>query len=224
MSLPPARWEAAASLPTLRLPRARPASLDLLLSMVWGARNDGIREPFRAQLNHNALKAHWVHTSDGWSLPLWRCPPRGDGCGTPIVLAGDLCLGPRSMDLNDGRSLVRYFHDLGFDVYLFGHRAGPKAIRPNHATTIDFDSIISHDVPAAIQAVRAFSQSRRVHWVGHGFGGQCLVGYLAHDGDDEIGAGALLSSPVRFEPYRATIRRVAAIAERLPQNWRIPTQ
>jgi len=128
------------------------------------------------------------------------------------------------MDLHEDRSLVQYFHRLGFDVYIFGHRAGPKAIPPQHQTSIDFDSIVRHDVPAAIKTVRSFSQTRRIHWVGHGFGGQCLVGHLAQDGGDDIGAGALLSSAVHFEPYRATIRRVAAIAERLPQAWRIPTQ
>ena len=190
--------------------------------MIWGARNQDAREPFKTKPEQTVLKAGWAHTEDGWSLPLWRCPPQAGATGEPIILAADLCLGPQSMDFQTDRSLVRYFHQLGYDVFVFGHRGVPDAVAPRGKITIDYDNIVQHDVPAAIGAVRAITQARRVHWVGHGFGGQCLIGHLANDGHDDLASGALLSTPVKFRPHKSMLGRVARIARFLPEDWRLP--
>ena len=100
--------------------------------------------------------------------------------------------------------------------------AGAAGIADSPA--VDFDGIIAHDVPAAIAVARSLSGAQRVHWIGHGLGGQFLVGHIASDGLNDIAAGVLLSTPVRFEKLKATPRRIAAVAKLLPESWRIPTR
>jgi polyhydroxyalkanoate synthase subunit PhaC len=222
MSLPPVQWAEAA----IQAPRARSrqASVDLILAMIWGARNGGIREPFKAALTTTDLQPHWTQSEDGWSAPLWRLPPPPGATGEPVIIAPGAGLGPRSVDLSAERSLVRFLHARGFDVYIFSHRGCADARRPNGPCIIDFDSIVRHDVPAALAMVKAISGAERVHWVGHGLGGQCLVGHIASDGEEDIAAGVLMSTPVRFKSLKTTARRVAAVARHLPADWQIPNR
>lgn len=224
MSLPPVQWSEAKTAPETALERYRKPGLELALSMLWGARNEGVREPFKAQTQASDLEATWYKTEDGWSAPLWRLPAKPGATGEPVILASGIGLSPRSLDLDPSRSLVKHLHDEGFDVYLFTHRGSPDARPPSESPAVDFDGIIAHDVPAAIAVARSLSGAQRVHWIGHGLGGQFLVGHIASDGLNDIAAGVLLSTPVRFEKLKATPRRIAAVAKLLPESWRIPTR
>lgn len=222
MSLPPAKWEEALALPTTALEPTRGRAAGLLMSMLWGARNEGLREPFVAKLAPTLLSCGWTQTEDGWRLPLWRAPAPPDGSGEPVILAPDLGLNALCFDLNSDRSLVRHLHSRGFDVYVFCHRGHPDAVPPAHNPVLDFDAIVAHDVPAAIATAKAQTGAERVHWVGHGFGGQCLVGHLANDGDRDLCASVLMSTPVTFPTLKTSARRAAAIASALPSTWRLP--
>ena len=194
----------------------------MLLSMLWGARNEGLREPFVARLEPSLLKSGWTQTEDGWRLPLWRAPAPASGSGEPVILAPDLGLNALCFDLNSDRSLVRHLHNQGFDVFVFCHRGHPDALPPGANACIDFDAIVAHDVPAAIETAKAQTGATRVHWVGHGFGGQCLVGHIANDGDRDLSSCVLMSTPVTFPRLRTSARRAAAIASALPSTWRLP--
>ena len=222
VSLPPAKWEEAHSLPSTALKPSRSHAVNLVLSMLWGTRNDGIREPFTATLDSTMLGSGWTQTEDGWSLPLWRAPAPADGSGEPVILAPDLGLNALCFDLSSDRSLVRNLHANGFDVYVFCHRGHADAVPPRHNPRIDFDAIVSHDVPAAIATVKAQSGAERVHWVGHGFGGQCLIGHMANDGDRDLSSSVLMSAPVRFPKLSTSARRAAAVAQSLPSTWQLP--
>jgi predicted alpha/beta hydrolase len=224
MSLPPARWAKANDAFQVALDRPRKPAVDLLMSMVWGVRNEGAREPFKASTTGSDLSAVWYQTEDGWTAPLWRLPPRAGATGEPVIIAPGLGLGPRSIDLNTDRSLVRFLHAEGYDVFVFSHRGVESARPPSLGAVIDFDAIVEHDLPAAIALVKQLSGAKKVHWVGHGLGGQCLIGHLASDGGSDIAAGVLMSTPVRFQPLKATARRIAAVAKHLPEGWRVPTR
>jgi predicted alpha/beta hydrolase len=222
VSLPPAKWEEALSLPATALDSPRGPAVSLLMSMFWGARNDGLREPFLARLDPTLLTSGWTQTADGWRLPLWHAPAPAGSRGEPVILAADLGLNARCFDLHSDRSLVRHLHTRGFEVFVFCHRGHRDAVPPQHRPQVDFDAIVAHDVPAAIATVKAQTGAERVHWIGHGFGGQCLVGHMANDGDRDLSASALISSPVTFPSLKTTARRAAAIANVLPSTWRLP--
>ena len=190
--------------------------------MLWGARNEGLREPFIADLDPTLLSSGWTQTEDGWRLPLWRAPAPSGGSGEPVILAPDLGLNALCFYLNSDRSLVRHLHAEGFDVYVFCHRGHPDALPPQHSPLIDFDAIVAHDVPAAIATAKAQSGAERVHWIGHGFGGQCLIGHMANDGDRDLSTSVLMATPVTFPKLNTSARRAAAVAASLPSTWRLP--
>ena len=192
------------------------------MAMVWGARNEGILERFQAPIRPSALEPVYYQTADGWAAPLWRYPARPGSTGEPVILASGLGLHHSSLDVHPDRSLVRHLHRRGFDVFLFTHRGSEDAVRPSGVATFDFDDIISHDVHAAIGMVKDLTGAQRVAWVGHGLGGQLLVGHLALGVQDDISAAVTICAPVVFTKLSTVARRAAAVASKLPEHWRLP--
>jgi len=126
------------------------------------------------------------------------------------------------MDSYEDRSLVRALHRAGFDVFLFNHRGSKEAKQPQGICTFDFDDMVHHDVPAAVELVTKMSGARRVCWIGHGLGGQLLVGHLASRTHKGIAAGVTLGAPVTFDRLGTTARKAAAVAQSLPCHWKLP--
>lgn len=222
MSLPPEKW---ADVQTTIAPIQEPEQRDLfglMVAMVWGSRNAGVRERFRLPFSPSIVERHEYRTADGWTIPLLRCPPQPGAPGEPILLASSAHLSPKSMDAYEDRSLVRALHRAGYDVFLFDHRGSSDAQQPQGICTFDFDDMVQHDVPAAIDFVKRLSGSQRVCWIGHGLGGQLLVGHLASRTDKSIAAGVTLGAPVKFERLGTTARRAAAVAQSLPCHWKLP--
>jgi len=222
MSLPPAKWSARAALQQTVVERIERPVWNLVLSTAWASRNQGVRERFRTELSPSPLVPVWYQTEDGWRAPLWRYPARPGASGEPVILSTGLGLNPRSLDLQEDRSLVRSLHDQGFDVFVLTHRGSTDAVSPGGVQDFDFDDMVSHDVPAAIKVVRDVTGAQRVHWVGHGLGGQLVLGHLAQDGQQDIAGAVSLCAPVVFSPLHATARRVAAVAHWLPAHWHVP--
>ena len=212
VSLPPEKW---ADVQTTIAPTQHPKHRDwvgLMVAMVWGSRNAGVREHFRSPLSPSGVESHEFQTADGWSIPLLRVPPKPGGSGEPVMLASSAHLNPQSMDAYEDRSLVRALHRAGYDVFLFQHRGSNEARQPQGIGTFDFDDMVQHDVPAAIELAKRLSGSHRVCWVGHGLGGQLLVGHLASRTDKAIADGVTLGSPATFKRLGTTARRAAAVA------------
>ena len=63
---------------------------------------------------------------------------------------------------------------------------------------VSFDDIVALDLPAVVDAVLGRSGAARVHLVGHGFGGQLALGWMAREGDAQVASLTTLSAPVRF--------------------------
>jgi predicted alpha/beta hydrolase len=120
--------------------------------------------------------------------------------------------------------MVRSLHAQGFDVFILTHRGSADAVAPDGTQDFDFDDIIAHDVAAAIRTVRETTGAHRVHWVGHGLGGQLLLGHLAHDGHHEIAGAVTICAPSIFKPMHATARRIAAVARWMPSHWQVPVR
>lgn len=220
--MPPVKWvdvHPPASEPPANI---RGPLAELALSMLWGSRNEGVREKFRSPLTPSAMEPLNYETEDGWSVVMQRCPPRPGSTGEPVLLASSANLSPSALDAYRDRSLVRALHEAGYDVYLFENRGSVNASPPQGIATFDFDDMVAHDVPAAIAAIQQNTGAKRVCWLGHGLGGQLLVGHIASSGGYDIAAGITLNAPVHFDRLSSTARRAAAVARSLPDHWRLP--
>jgi predicted alpha/beta hydrolase len=112
----------------------------------------------------------------------------------------------------------------GFSVFLLEHRADRSALPPeSQRQAFDFDDIATRDVPAAIDVVRNLTGYPRVHWVGHGLGGQLLYAWLAHAQGEDLAAASTLCSPVTFARDEG-LRALERLRYLLPSGARIPTR
>ena len=195
-----------------------------MLSTAWAKHNPHARERFRTELRGGQAVPLWYRTEDGWQAPLFHLPAVAGGTREPVVLAPSLGFNEKTLDVDRDRSLARFLQAMGFDVFMLCHRASQNAVPPSARRSFNFDDMVAHDVPAAIQVIKRQTGACRVHWVGHGLGGQLLIGHLAHDGDGDIASAVTIGAPVSFAPLRAHARRAAAVARWLPAHWKIPTQ
>ena len=194
MSLPPAKWSAKTSIQhTIAAKLHRPVR-NLVLATAWASRNPDARERFRTDLIQSPFQPVWYHTDDGWQAPLFHLPAPAGASGEPVLLAPGLGFNERTLDAQVGRSVAKYLHTQGFDVFVLAHRGSRSAVPPSGASGFNFDDIVAHDVPAAIAKVKEISGAQRIHWVGHGLGGQLLVGHVGHDGHRDIASAVNLSA------------------------------
>lgn len=224
LSLPPEKWSAVETVVQPLEDSHESVWRSVAQSMLWGARNRGKREPFAAPRTATRFDHLEVQTEDGWSLPMLRFSPPAGGTGEPIILASSGTLSPESMDAYADCSLLRALHLAGYDVFLFHNRGCGNAVQPQGIATFDFDDMVEHDVPAAINTVCSLSGAQRAIWLGHGLGGQLLVGTLGARVHRGVAAGVAIGAPVKFQPLSSTARRAAAVASSLPCHWRIPLQ
>ncbi len=213
--------------PPVPLEPEAPRALDgvvsrLALATAWAARHP--REPFALPPAGLPAERSYYRADDGWESPLWRCPPLPGASGEPVILAHGLCADPSAFDYRPERSLARHLQAAGYEVWLLEHRGGAGSVAPRGARGFDFDDIVEHDLPAAIDRVRQVSGAPRVHWVGHSMGGQLLYAWLAHGGAADIASAVTLCAPVRFAASRSRARVAAAVARLLPPGLAIPVR
>lgn len=192
----------------------------LALRAAWSARHPG--EAFTPAPPPPAERLYYT-AADGWECPIDRLSARPGSSGEPVLLAHGLSTGRRGFDLDDN-SLARALQAAGYAVFCLSHRGDEGSLAPVGAPGFDFDDIVQHDIPAAIQRVRGLSGASRVLWVGHALGGQLLYAHLGRAGDDELAGAITLCAPVRFSPPRSHARLAAHAARLMPTGWRIPTR
>jgi len=192
------------------------------LAAAWAAHSPGVRERFLAPAPAPLVPCTWVRTADGWELPLWRQTPRPGADGAPVLLAVGPGLRPGCLRVRPDRSLVSALHEAGLDVYLMSHRGDPDARSPLGVQGFDFDDLVTQDLQATLDAIRARTQAERVLFVGHGMGGLMFIAHLARGGRADLAAGVSLCAPVVFDVPSSRAREVHRIARLLPQSWRIP--
>jgi len=192
------------------------------LSAAWTARNP--RERFTAEAAPAAPERIYYRAADGWEAPLWNHPPLPGASGEPVLLVHGLGTNPRAFDYDPERSLAQALRRAGFDVYLMEHRGDRHAVAPPGASGFDFDDIVTHDVPAALAAIRQRTGYGRTLWIGHAMGGQLLYAHLARGGRGDLGAGVALCAPARFRAPRSQARLAWMVQQLLPSDWSIPSR
>lgn len=192
----------------------------LALRAAWSARRPG--EALSLPLPPAPERSFYV-AADGWESPLLRLRAAGDQRGEPVMLAHGLGAGQRSFDLH-ADSLARHLQRAGYDVFLLAHRGDEGARPPAGRGGFDFDDIVTHDVPAALDRVLRLSGAARALWIGHALGGQLAYAHLARAGADQLAGLITLCAPVRFNPPRSHARLAAQAARLLPTGWRVPAR
>ena len=146
--------------------------------------------------------------------------------GEPLILAHALGLHPDAFRLGGVGTLAHALSRAGFTVYLLAHRGDRDALPPDGARPFDFDAVLRRDVPAAVARVREHAGFPRVHWVGHGLGGQLGLAWASRTAGEHLASLVAVGAPTRFEPgaARSEIRRLTRAAELLPRGWSLPAR
>ena len=168
----------------------------------------------------------YYESSDGWRAPLRLLPPAAGGAGEPVVLAHATGLHPDAWRLGEGLTLARALSRAGFAVYLLSHRGDVDALPPHPRAGFDFDDILGRDLPAALARIREHAGFSRIHWVGHGMGGQLGLAHAARSRGEDLASVVVLGAPARFErdAVRSEVRRLARVAGLMPAHWRLPVR
>ncbi|MEL6344415.1 MAG: hypothetical protein AAFV53_14955, partial [Myxococcota bacterium] len=201
---------------------------DVAMKAAWYSRHP--RSPFALSPERPPERLYYT-AADGWENVLFRYPPREEDPGEPLILAHGMGLGPVNFGLLGAGSIAHAAHQAGFDVFLFTHRGDRGALpprdrrrRPPRRWGFDFDDIVEHDVPAALEKVRQVTEYPRAIWAGHGMGGQLLYATMARFGDAHLAAGISLCAAARFQAPRSHARLAATVAKLLPLGWNLPTR
>jgi polyhydroxyalkanoate synthase len=108
-------------------------------------------------------------------LELIHYAPIADGVRpTPIVIVTPWINKFYVLDLEPGKSMVRYLLERGFDVYITSWK-NPGA----ELAGTGFDDYLTQGVDEAVRVARAVSGAEKVHAVGYCIGGTLLATYLA---------------------------------------------
>lgn len=145
---------------------------------------------------------HFVTTSDGARLALYRYRPRGEvKRHEPVFFCHGLGAGKYNLDFDNEYSWARKFAAAGFDAWVVDLRGAGASVPPK-AWNWNFDDYARFDVSACVAHIRARTGAEKLHWVGHSMGGMLLYAYLGTVHPEWIRSGVAMGSPVRFEGKR----------------------
>ncbi len=134
--------------------------------------------PEHQELGGVQVEVHRILTEDNIELAVSRIRPRnGSTPPTPVVLVhGTYCM--RSFWISSkGIGMGAYLWEQGFDVWipeLRGHGLSPKG---SSFSGFSVEDQIRHDLPAVQKYVQQIT-GIPVFWIGHSFGGLCIIAAL----------------------------------------------
>lgn len=125
-----------------------------------------------------ADEVRYALTDDGFRLALHRHRPDRPRPGAlPVLLCHGIATNKMGVDLDAEHSLAVFLKGHGYDVFALSLRGGGLSDRtaPDGSSPGNFDSLVTQDAPAAIDAVLKITKSRSASWVGYSLGG--MIGY-----------------------------------------------
>jgi pimeloyl-ACP methyl ester carboxylesterase len=140
-----------------------------------------------------------------------------------VLLAHATGLGRDGFRYGRDATLAQALVARGFAVYLLSHRGDRFAVGGDARAPTDFDAILERDVPAALDRIREHSGFPRIHWVGHGLGGQLGLAWAGRGGE-YLATIAAIAAPVAFEHPRSEGRRLAIASHLLPAGMAVPVR
>lgn len=194
------------------------SAVDLTRRLAWRTLHPADRDRFVEAPAPAAASRLPYDAADGGRGHLLRVPKAASGSGEPVVVAHALGLAPDAYRYGE-HPLVDALSRVGFEVFLLAHR-GDRDVEVVNGARMDFDAILEKDVPGALEAVRAASGFERVHWVGHGLGGQ--LGLVAAARGEALASVVAMSAPVRFRRPRTEVRHLSLLTRLLPEGRTLP--
>jgi pimeloyl-ACP methyl ester carboxylesterase len=161
---------------------------------------------FRYRVDPPADQIYAVTTPDNWKLRLFRHRPVSPGA-EPVLLVPGVTANHYEFEFPRGASLADTLVDAGYDCWILDPRGRRSSTPPadNNRSPVTVDDHLIHDIPAAVDFVRAATRYENVHYIGHSLGGMLLYAYDAAYGRDNIASAVTLGAPLGFEhvPYRS---------------------
>lgn len=191
---------------------------------VWRGMHPTARERFVEAPAPRPLSRLYYETTDGWHAPLLVLPPAPGGAGEPVLLAHALGFSADAFRYGEGPTLAGRLSDAGFAVYLMHHRGDRDTWCTRGPRGFTFDDIVEYDVPAALDRVRAHAGFPKVHFVGHGLGGQIGLAWAGRAAGDGLASLVAMCAAVRFHATRSEARRATVAAALLPAHWNLPVR
>ncbi len=156
-------------------------------------------------------EVHYVDTSDGWRLALYRYRPAAEiAAETPILLCHGLGLNHRIFDLGRGRSLARWLRARGRDVWLVDLRTTHTARYTGQARPrgVAIEELVDRDARAALDRVVGLTGAASVDWLGFQLGGTVGAAVAGGRLGGRIRSLALFAAPfdLRVAPGLAVVR------------------
>ena len=142
-----------------------------------------------------------LRTADDAWIELRRLPgtdSRGEGTSAlpPILCVHGVAIDHRNVDMLESLSIARTMRARGRDVWLLTLRSGIEVAPWLHARRVRFDSMVRHDLPIAIDEVRARTGRPQIDYVGFSMGGMLLYAALGTSvALDAIRRVVILGSP-----------------------------
>lgn len=189
-------------------------------------------QPEDASLDELATReAYQVVTADGWTLVITRYQAvSGDEpkplLGVPLLLVHGFTQNRHAWTAGD---FVKHLLRDGVDVHILelrGHGESSRALQrrladegvrplpPSWRFHWDFSDYLLHDVPAAIDAVKARTGWSRIAYCGHSMGG--ILGYAVAAQRDDLLCLATIGSPVDLGSETLWIRLASRLDFMVP--------
>lgn len=217
------------SLPDRKRPRLTLPARKLATSLIrmaghgtWRVLHPATRGSFVEAPRPAPLERLYYEAGDGWRAPVWRVPPIPGAAGEPVLVAHGLGLTADALRYGTDPTLVAALRAAGFSVYLLAHRGDGEAIPPHGSarSEVRFEAILERDLPAASERVVLDAGMDRLHFVGHGLGGQLGLCW-ATSRPDALASVVAIAAPMRLAPESRSRRARRALAL-LPARWRLP--
>jgi pimeloyl-ACP methyl ester carboxylesterase len=152
---------------------------------------------------------HDLVTDDDVPITLYRLEPPPTPSEPPVLVVHGLAANHRNVDAEPDRSVSRYLHAQGRDVWLLTLRSGNPALNAKQRAKVDFRSMVENDIPEAIAFVRDRTHAERIDYVGFSMGGMLLYAALGRTVAPEVlRRVAMIGSPARVAPPILMLRRL----------------
>ncbi|MCC6157429.1 MAG: alpha/beta fold hydrolase [Deltaproteobacteria bacterium] len=179
---------------------------------------------------------HFVPTSDGWNITLWRIRPRATPAKpVPVLLQHGLGANHRNLDVDDHTSVAHYLARQGYDCFLPALRGNGSSRMSDRKSPkrheIYFEDFVDVDLPTVMEKIRELTGSEQVHFVGHSMG--AMIGYALAQGDlkGRLRSFTAIAGPCFFEgmsrfksalPFVPVLRFLHAIPARFIMTVQAP--